>query len=139
VQEQFLLGNKGNKNGVSITANGGGGFIAGLLRPYMVEVDKMGERKFVQYNSNDSAYYLNGPFIGGPNLGTGWKNMKVTPGIYLKPAVRFDYGKYNELVSAIEVGVIGEFYFKKIQQMINLDQKQLFFSAYVSILFGKRK
>lgn len=141
VQQQFLLGNKGNKNGVSITGNIGGGFIAGLLRPYMIEVDKGNERVFVQYNSPDSAtYFLNQQtYIGGPNLGTGWKYLKVTPGFYVKPAVRFDYGKFNEMVSAIEVGLAGEFYTKKIPQMISIKQKQFFFSAYVSIMFGRRK
>lgn len=139
VQKQFLLGNKSNKNGVSITTNVGGGFIAGLLRPYMIEVNINGERKYVQYNSADSSYFLNGPYIGGPSLGTGWNKMKVTPGIYVKPALRFDYGKFNELVSAIEVGLNGEFYTKKIEQTIKTKQKQFFFSAYVSIMFGRRK
>ena len=141
VQKQFLLGNKSNKNGVSITGNVGGGFIAGLLRPYMIEVVKDGERKYVQYDSPDStAYFLNkDTYIGGPSLGTGWKYLKFTPGLYLKPAARFDYGKYNEMVSAIEVGLMGEFYTKKIPQMIYIKQKQFFFSAYVSIMFGRRK
>ena len=139
VQEQFLLGNKGNKNGVSITGNVGGGFIAGLLRPYMIDVAYGNGRKYIQYNSADSSEFLHGFYFGGPNLGTGWKYLKVTPGIYLKPAVRFDYGKYNEMVSAIEVGLTGEFYTKKIPQMVYLKQKQFFFSAYVSILFGRRK
>src|SRR5262249_20986487 len=97
VQQQFLLGNKGNKNGVSITGNVGGGFILGLLRPYMVEVEKNGERVYVKYDENDSSstnYFLDpNTHIGGPNFGTGWKYLKVTPGFYLKPAVRFDYGK----------------------------------------------
>ena len=141
VQEQFLLGNKSNKNGVSITGNVGGGIIIGLLRPYMIQVDKGTDRPYVQYNSPDSTdYFLNqSSYVGGPNLGTGWKYLKVTPGIYVKPAVRFDYGKFNELVSAIEVGLAGEFYTKKIPQMIYAKQKQFFFSAYVSIMFGKRK
>ncbi|MEI9956795.1 MAG: hypothetical protein WDM90_10950 [Ferruginibacter sp.] len=65
--------------------------------------------------------------------------MKVTPGLYVKPAVRFDYGKLNELVSAIEVGVTGEFYSKKIPQMLYNKQQQFFFSAYFAIMFGKRK
>ena len=38
VQQQFLLGNKGNKNGVSVSCNFGGGLSLGLLRPYLVEV-----------------------------------------------------------------------------------------------------
>ncbi len=139
VQQQFLLGNKSNKNGVSVTANIGGGVSIGILRPYQLEVDKDGERTFVQYDSPDSSLFLSGPYYGGPNFGTGWKNLKVTPGIYAKPSFRFDYGRYNELVSALEVGVIGEFYSKKIPQMVFNKQQQFFFSAYVAVMFGQRK
>ncbi len=140
VQYQHLLGNKGNKNGVSITANVGGGVSLGLLRPYKVDAIIGGQRKFVGYDSPDSSVFVGGPdVVGGPNFGTGWNELKVTPGLYLKPAVRFDYGKYNEMVSAIEVGLSGEFYSKKIPQMIYIQQKQYFLSAYVAILFGRRK
>jgi hypothetical protein len=72
-------------------------------------------------------------------LGTGWGKMKVTPGLYVKPAIRFDYGKYNEMVSAIEIGLIGEFYSKKIPQMVYQKERQLFLSAFVAIVFGRRK
>ena len=139
VQQQILLGNKSNKNGVSVSGNLGGGLCIGLLRPYEVEVDKGGERVFVRYDSPDSTLFINGPYYGGPNFGTGWKHLKVTPGIYIKPAVRFDYGKMNELVSAIEVGVNAEFYSKKIPQMLYNKQKQFFFSAYFALMFGRRK
>jgi len=140
VQQQILLGNKGNKNGVSVSGNFGGGIVLGLLRPYLVDVQKdNGVRSYVGYESADSYYFLNGPYYGGPGMGTGWSKLKVTPGIHLKSAVRFDYGKYNEMVNAIEAGVMGEFYTKKIPQMIYNKDKQLFFSLYVSILFGRRK
>jgi hypothetical protein len=139
VQQQMLLGNKSNKNGVSVTGNLGGGLIVGLLRAYEVEVDKAGTQTFVRYDSPDSLLFVNGPYYGGPNFGTGWNHLKVTPGVYVKPAVRFDYGKLNELVSAIEVGVSAEFYAKKIPQMLYNKQKQFFFSAYFALMFGKRK
>ena len=139
-QKQYLLGNKSNKNGVSVTANFGGGLSLGLLRPYLVEVDKgNGDYAFVGYNSPDSNYFLNGPIVGGPSLSNGWNKLKIIPGIYLKPAVRFDYGKYNELVSAVEIGATAEYYFKKIQQMINVKQHQFFLGAYVALVFGRRK
>jgi len=138
VQQQFLLGNKGNKNGVAITANVGGGFIAGLQRPYMVEIEKNGELVYVKYDGTDSSEFFE-PHIGGPTLGKGWKYLSVIPGFYLKPAVRFDYGKYNELVSAIEVGVTGEYYTKDVQHLIFVNGRKFFFSAYVSIMFGRRK
>lgn len=142
VQQQILLGNKSNKNGVSITGNLGGGLSIGLLRPYEIEVDKNGERTYVKYDSPDSVLFINSygdPSAAGPSIGTGWNQMKITPGIYLKPAVRFDYGRMNELVSAIEVGVTGEFYSKKIPQMLYQKEKQFFFSAYFALVFGKRK
>ncbi|HNJ30079.1 MAG TPA: hypothetical protein PLQ40_14055, partial [Ferruginibacter sp.] len=138
-QLQFLLGNKSNKNGVSITGNIGGGLCIGLLRPYEVEVDKNGERTYVRYESEDSTLFINGPYYGGPNLGKGWNHLKVTPGLYVKPALRFDYGRFNDLVSALEVGVTAEYYTKKIPQMVYNKQRQFFFGAYVAVEFGKRK
>jgi len=142
VQQQLLLGNKSNKNGISVTGNLGGGLIAGLLRPYEVQVDKSGTRTYVRYDSPDSALFINAYndfSTAGPGFGTGWKYMKVTPGIYLKPAVRFDYGRMNEVVSALEIGVTAEFYAKKIPQMLYVKERQFFFSAYVALVFGKRK
>ena len=139
IQKQFLLGNKSNKNGVSITANVGGGLSLGLLRAYEVEVEKNGERTFVRYESGDSLLFRNGPFYGGPNLGKGWNHLKFTSGLYVKPGLRFDYGRYNDLVAAIEVGLAAEFYSKKVPQMMDNKYKQFFFSAYFTVLFGKRK
>ena len=139
VQQQFLLGNKSNKNGVSITANIGGGLIVGLLRPYEVEVDKNGQRTFVRYDSPDSALFITGPYYGGPTFGKGWSHLKVTPGIYVKPALRFDYGRYNEMITAIEVGLTAEYYTKKIPQMLYNKQRQFFFGAYISLVIGRRK
>jgi hypothetical protein len=142
VQQQILLGNKSNKNGVSITANYGGGLSIGLLRAYEVEVDKNGTRTFVRYDSPDSLLFVNSykdGSVAGPNIGTGWKHLKVTPGLYAKGAVRFDYARLNELVSAIEVGITADFYAKKIPQMLYNKEKQFFFSAYFAIMFGKRK
>ncbi len=142
VQQQILLGNKSNKNGVSVTGNFGGGLSLGFLRPYEIELDKAGTRTFVRYNTQDSLLFRNSyndQTASGPGLGNGWKNLKITPGLYLKPAVRFDYGRLNELVSALEVGLNVEFYAKKIPQMLDLKQKQLFLSAFVALQFGKRK
>ena len=139
VQQQTLLGNKSNKNGVSVTANYGGGLSLALLRPYYIEVQKGNDYVYVKYNSPDSALFLNGPVVGGPTFGKGWSDLTVTPGLYAKTAVRFDYGSYNEVISAIEVGVTGEFYTKKVPLLIQNPQKQFFFSGYVSIMFGKRK
>jgi hypothetical protein len=139
VMQQVLLGNKSNKNGVAITGNYGGGIALSLLRPYYVQVQRNNEVTYIKYNSADSLEFLGGGVFGGPGFGKGWNEMEVVPGLYAKTAVRFDYGSFNEIVSAIEVGISGEYYTKKIPQMVYNPQKQFFFSGYVAIIFGKRK
>jgi len=139
VQKQFLLGNKSNKNGVSITANIGGGLSLGLLRPYELQVEKNGEYVYVRYESDDSLLFKTGTVIGGPGFSRGWNHLKLNPGLYVKPGLRFDFGRYNDLVKAIEVGLAAEFYSKKVPQVFDNKQKQFFFSAYFAFLLGKRK
>ncbi len=138
VQQQFLLGNKSNKNGVAVSGNVGGGFVAGLLRPYYVQVERNNDIEYIKYNSPDSIDFMSNP-IGGPSFGKGWSDLTVTPGVYGKAALRFDYGRFNEMITGIEVGVTAEYYTKKIPQMVYNKQKQFFFGAYFSLLFGKRK
>ncbi len=139
VQQQFTLGNKGNRNGVFISGNIGGGPSIGLLRPYQLLIEKNGEQQYIGYDSPDSLLFLTGPYFGGPGFFTGFNKLKITPGVYVKPAIRFDYGKFNELVSAIEIGLSVEYYSKKIPFLVYNKPENLFFSGYVSILFGKRK
>ncbi len=140
LQQQMLLGNKTNKNGVSVTANFGGGINLGLLRPYYVQVVDAGNFRYVKYNSTDSALFLNNYDIaGGPGFEKGWGEIKVNTGIYAKAALRFDYGRYNEMVNALEVGVSATIYSKKLEQMVYVKQKQLFMNAYVTLMFGRRK
>jgi hypothetical protein len=146
VQQQILLGNKTNRNGVSVTGNIGGGISLALLRPYFLEVNDQvnGTRKFIRYESADSVIFkdpgeLSSLQVSGSGLSKGWGQMKVTPGAYAKLGLRFDYGRFNEMLNAIEVGIAADIYTKKIPQLLYNDPKQFFFGAYVSIMFGKRK
>jgi len=139
-----LLGNKSSKNGVSITGNLGGGLTLGLLRPYFITMDtaNTGKTVDIKYDSKDSLFFLDAdinPTSSGPTFAKGWNGLKITPGIYVKSSVRFDYGRFNEMINAIEVGVMGEFYAKKIPQMVYQKQQNFFFSAYVAIIMGRRK
>jgi hypothetical protein len=144
VQQQYLLGNKANKNGVAVTVNYGGGITLGLLRPYYLEITDNGTRRNIKYDSPDSLIFssssdlINRGVTAG-SFGRGWGEIKLRPGFYAKSGLRFDYGRYNELVSAIEAGISAEYYTSKIPQLIGSKQQQLFMNLYVSILFGRRK
>ncbi len=140
--QQYILGQKGNKNGVAVSAVYNGGFVLGLLRPYYIDVvdpNNGNTTKTIKYSQTDSVLFVNGPIVGGAGLGKGWGEMKMKPGVFAKAALRFDYGRFNEVVSGIEAGVSIEAYTSKIPIMLMQKDKQLFFQGYISILFGRRK
>ena len=78
-------------------------------------------------------------YLGASGFTVGWDEVELNPGAHLKTALRFDYGRFNEAVAAIEAGLNVEFYSREVVQMIQNDPKRMFFNAYVTVLFGKRK
>ncbi len=139
--QQYILGQKGNKNGVAVSAVYSGGLSIGLLRPYYLEVQDPlgGANKTIKYTKADSALFLGTTIVGAGGLGKGWSEMKMKPGAFVKTALRFDYGRFNEVVSGIEVGLSAEFYGDKIPIMVDQKDKRFFFQGYISMLFGRRK
>ncbi len=140
IGQQKLIGGKGNKNGVATSLIYGGGMSLAMLKPYYLEVeDGTGKVSDIKYSDNDTLFLDPAAIRGASGFGKGFSDMKFVPGGYLRTSLRFDYGRYNEVLSAIEVGVNAEFYTKKIEQMAFNKQHQIFFNAYVALVFGKRK
>jgi hypothetical protein len=143
VQEQYLLANKANKHGVNITCNVGGGLSLAILRPYEYEVEyQVAENlyafKYEQFNTLLRDTTVSFP-IGGPSISQGWDDLSLTPGVYGKAAVRFDYGHYTKTVTALEIGISGEYYTKKIPIIYEVAPKQSYLSVYAAIIFGWRR
>jgi len=140
IGQQYILGQKGNKNGVAVSAVYNGGLALGLLRPYYIVVqDAGGVNSTIKYSKADSARFLGLDIVGGAGFGKGWNEIKIKPGAFAKAALRFDYGRFNEVVSGIEVGISAEFYASKIPIMVDQKEKQFFFQGYIAVLFGRRK
>lgn len=137
IAQQRVIGGKGNKNGVAVSAIYGGGLTLGALKPYYVEV----ENNFNQVVRKTYPTIIDSNYIEekASGLFVGWSDVKFKPGAYVRTAMRFDYGRLNDMVSAIEVGLGGEFYSSKIPQLAYSEEKQFFFSAYVTLLLGRRK
>ncbi len=140
--QQYIFGQKGNKNGVVVTGVYNAGISVGLLRPYYVVVNdpNTGTERTIKYSQEDSALFLGPTISGGGGLGKGWSEMKIKPGAFAKVAMRFDYGRFNEMVSGLEIGMSLEAYGSKIPIMLlQKKDKSLFFQGYIAILFGRRK
>ena len=142
IGQQYILGQKGNKNGVAVGAVYSAGLSLGLLRPYYLHIDDpaTGGEKLIKYSEEDSALFMDqSAIISGGGFGKGWNELKLKPGFFAKAGMRFDYGRYNESVSGLEIGVSVEAYTSKIPLMVSQDDQQVFVQGYVAILFGRRK
>lgn len=138
---QTLIGGKGNKNGVAVSAIYGGGLTAGLLKPYYLDIvdASTGQSISVRYTNNDNQFLDPSIILGKGDYFKGFNEIKFVPGVHARTALRFDYGRYNDNLSAIEVGLNAEYYSQKMPIVLLNPYKQFFFNAYVSIVFGKRK
>ena len=141
VGQQHLIGGKGNKNGVAVTALYAGGITLGLLKPYYLDIQNQitGETSRKTFDQVVTDTTTGDAITGASGFTVGWGHLSLKPALNAKQAMRFDYGRLNQTITAIEVGLTEEFYFSKIPQVYFVPQKQFFFNAFVSILFGSRK
>lgn len=141
IGEERLIGGKGNKNGVAVTALYTGGVSVGLLKPYYINVTN----QITSATTQETIAQLNmdsaeGQEIqGAAGFFSGWDALKIKPGLNAKVAMRFDYGRLNQTISAVECGLTEEYYFSKIPLAYMVKQHNFFFNAYVQIMFGSRK
>ncbi len=143
IGQSYLIGGKGNKNGVAVSALYKGGLSLGMLKPYYVDIQDpiSGQIIAVKYENGDGKYdneFLSVP-LGSSGIFKGAGETQIKPGIFLKGALRFDYGRYNEVVSAIETGFTAEYYASEMPIMINNEAKKSFVNVYVALEFGRRK
>jgi hypothetical protein len=145
IGQQHLIGGKGNKNGVAVTGLYSGGISLGILKPYYINVvdvnDPNGatsQKTFTQI-LNDTTSGAQYQATGAAGFTVGWGHVTIKPGLNAKVAMRFDYGRFNQTISAIEAGLTAEYYFGKIPQVYLVPQRQFFFNGYVAIMFGSRK
>jgi len=141
IGQQHLIGGKGNKNGVAVTVLYAGGATVGLLKPYYLDIQNQitgatTEMTYAQVAQDT----VQGDYItGAAGFFSGWGALKIKPALNAKQAMRFDYGRMNSTITAIEAGLTEEYYFSKIPIVYLVPQHTFFFNAYVSILFGSRK
>ena len=112
----------------------------GLLKPYYVDAqDSAGVNRPVSYATDPDGYMTAQGIYGGSGFTKGFNELKVKPGVFLKSALRFDFGRYNESLQAMEIGVSAEAFSQKIPLMVLNDPKQFFVQMHIAIVFGGRK
>jgi len=101
-------------------------------------INDNGQERTIKYE-DDSDKFLNGAIEQSAGLGKGWGEIKLKPGGFAKIGLRFDYGRYNQTVSAIEIGMSVEAYGSKVPIMANNKEEQIFFQGHIALMFGRRR
>jgi len=123
----------------------GGCISIGLLKPYYVNTTetRTNENVTIKWlgdkSRNDTLFLDQSVPASSAGFFKGLNEVKIRPGLFAKTGLRFDYGRYNEIVSAIECGINVEYYFAEMPIMVNNQAKTFFANVYVGFEFGRRK
>ena len=140
--KQLLIGGKSNKNGVGVYFNYAVGFSAGLIRPYYIDYFDTARNTLVpiKYQESQKEKFLFEPLIyGGTGLKYGWNEMTFVPGFHAKAGLRFDWARFNQVISALEFGFEFDYFAQKVVQMVDNPGRNFFPTGYVALVFGNRK
>ena len=145
-----LITDKAKRKGVAIGYNYEAGPAIAFLKPYYLEliytVEQDGrffnELRTEKYSEDNAAKFLdyNSVFGGAPSS-KGWSELKVVPGIQAKMGLFFSLGAFEEYAKSLEIGIMGDFYIRKIPIMVETERisaKPYFLNFYATLEFGKR-
>ncbi len=130
---------KVDKGGIAVRFLYAGGLSLGILKPVYYEV--LTPVSLYEYTLTtekfNAALHKPTDIYGRASFFKGFGEIQVVPGLYGRVGVNFEFGKRDPLVSAIEIGVTLDAYYKKVRIMASDDNKQFFPAIYASFRFGK--
>lgn len=143
VGRQHILFSKAERSGVEVRSNYCAGLDLGITKPVYLEIlvdDPYDSLAKVidtrRYDPNDPQQqaveniYGPGPYFNG--LG----KMSIYPGIYGKLALSFEYAGWQQKVTALEAGVVVDYFPKAIPIMAYNKNENLYVNFYLSLLWG---
>ena len=72
----------------------------------------------------------------------GFNELSVVPGGQFKVAVHLDWGAFDEFIRALEIGVMGDIFFKEMPIMVDeefSENRPYFINLFVALQLGKRR
>lgn len=138
---EYVLFRKAADSGVQVNAVGAAGPSLGLLIPYYIRYDYgggfQGDVRTEAYDPNKHLSFEN--TLGNANVFTGIGETNVNIGFHAKAGLSFEYGRYKESITGLEVGFMFEQYFKEIVMIPQTENYSTFTSVYLNIYYGRRK
>lgn len=142
-QQQILFG-KAERTGVEVRFNYLGGLSLGMTKPVYLLIDRstgfgdIGSLVEEKYNP-DNEYQNNIDNIAGrASFTKGLDELRPYPGIFAKAGLNFEYAPFHEDIKSLEVGAALDVYGKKIPIMAFTQNKQIFLSFYITLIYGHK-
>lgn len=116
------------------------GFTLGVLKPYYLKLKNPdGDVTAYKYNGDNAELFLDETNIyGGAEFGLGWNEIKLKPGFHGQFGANFTWGNQDNLIKALEVGVMADVFLSKVPLMLTEVNKPYFVNVYLTLQFGKR-
>jgi len=138
---QKTLFSKGDRNGIEIRVVYSGGLSLGIMKPVFLNIleptGTFGEFVVATERYNPEKHYVDNIYGRAP-FTEGLDRIFFRPGGYLKFGFNFEYAPFFEDVKALEIGIIADIYPKEIPIMAYTDNKQVFLSFYLTLMYGRK-
>lgn len=141
---------KAKKKGLAVGASYEFGPSIGLLKPYQLKLKYINDpstniddvTRIESYSEDNHEIYTDlNRISGAAGFGKGWNELKIRPGIQGKLGLHLDWGAFDEMVKAVEIGMMVDLFPKEIPILIPLEaneNKAYFLNLYLTLQFGKR-
>lgn len=132
-----LLFRKLEQDGLRVSVLGASGPVIGITKPYYVYYD---------YESNgfitprlarfDPAVHEYSKISGSGPFLTGFDELRFIPGWYGKLGIDAEFSAYTNKLVGLEVGMLLDYYFRKVDVIHNTEPVKAPFALYASVYFG---
>ncbi len=141
------LSEKAKQKGVAIGFSYSIGPSLGLLKPYYLALAHEGDLstsyrvRHQKYSPENASIFLNNTrILGASPFSRGIGETSLLPGGNASIAYHMDWGAFDEMVKALEIGFMVDVFSKKAPIFVSDEQnKQIFFNFFLNVQFGKRK
>lgn len=138
---------KAKQKGVAIGMSYSIGPSLGLLKPYYLALAYQGDINTAfrvihqKYSEENAAVFLdNTRVLGASPFTRGIKETSFLPGGHASIAYHMDWGAFDEMVKAMEIGLNVDIFAKKTPIFVSDTQnKQVFINFFLNLQFGKRR
>ena len=131
----FVLFKKANQQGVQINGVVAAGPTIGLVAPYYIE---LGNGQRVPYDA-ENPLHIRDNIIGTGGFLQGIGESEVKFGVNVKAALSFEFGTFKNSISGFEAGFMVEAFTEEIILVPAAENRAVFPSAFISLIYGNRK